>query len=778
MKFRVGACALLVCLAGCSAKGPNSDFAELRGAAATKSAAGQLPKLQLGRTAAKSIANAPDRGALMSYQNKGAPTKREGAFTFYPVAISEDHALKAVATGEMSLPMPDGSQVKLKYERHDESVDGNWTWIGRVVGGDPQQEAIITFGEKAVFASIPQANGAPPLSIQTRDGALFAVQTDPSKVKSPNKGHNDMLVPAAAALRKAAAAQVQAGAKVSQGAIAQAAPPTSANTVDVAIGYTAAYRAVYGSQSAATTRLTFLIQVGNQGYSNSVINGYLRLVNATEVAYTETNSNQTALHELTGSNGSAPSNVAIPAALVPLRTARDQNGADIAILVRDFQQPEQQGCGIAWLIGADQQEIVPASDAQWAYAVVSDGDDTGTDGHSYYCAPETLVHEASHLMGSAHDVANATNATGRYPYSYGYKTTNGNFFTIMAYGDDGQTPYRVFSNPNITTCGGFACGVANQADNARSLNQTIPVVARFRATAVPFQNQAQGDVNGDSRSDIQWFNQSSGVLNIWLMNNASLSGNFGRTISTMCTPRGFGDFNGDTRSDVAFTCAGDNTVYNWLSTGSGFTQEKVGNFSAGWNLVSAADIDGDGKSDLIWHNPQAGIVNVWLMNGSGLTGYFGKAISPNCTARAFGDTNGDGRADITWTCVGDNTVYMWFSTGNDFTQQKVGNFSTGWSLVSGSDVDGNGKSDLLWYQQTSGTLNVWLMDSASLAGNFSRTVSPACSPKGFGDYGADGRSDVMWTCSGDNTVYLWTSTGSGYTQSFVGNYSLGWVFVK
>jgi hypothetical protein len=433
MKFRVGACALLVCLAGCSGKGPNTDFAELRGAAATKSATAQLPKLQLGRVATKSIANAPDHGALVSYGNKGAPTRREGAYTFYPVAISEAHALKALVTGEMSMPMPDGSQVKLKYERHDESPDGNWTWIGRVVGGDPQQEAIVTFGEKAVFASIPQANGAPPLSIQTRNGALFAVQTDPSKVKSPNKGHNDMLVPAALAVREAAAAQVQTNAQVSQNAIAQNAPPTVTNTVDVAIGYTAGYRAVYGSQSATTTRLTFLIQVGNQAYSNSSINGYLRLVSATEVAYTDGNANQTALHELTGSNGT--SNVAVPASLTPLRTARDQYGADIAILVRDFQQPEQQGCGIAWLIGANQREIEPA-DAPWAYAVVSDGDDTGSDGQSYYCAPETLVHEASHLMGSAHDVANSPNTTGRYPYSYGYKTTNGNFYTVMAYGDD------------------------------------------------------------------------------------------------------------------------------------------------------------------------------------------------------------------------------------------------------------------------------------------------------------------------------------------------------
>lgn len=778
MKFRVGACALLVCLAGCSAKGPNSDFAELRGAAATKSAAGQLPKLQLGRTAAKSIANAPDRGALMSYQNKGAPTKREGAFTFYPVAISEDHALKAVATGEMSLPMPDGSQVKLKYERHDESVDGNWTWIGRVVGGDPQQEAIITFGEKAVFASIPQANGAPPLSIQTRDGALFAVQTDPSKVKSPNKGHNDMLVPAAAALRKAAAAQVQAGAKVSQGAIAQAAPPTSANTVDVAIGYTAAYRAVYGSQSAATTRLTFLIQVGNQGYSNSVINGYLRLVNATEVAYTETNSNQTALHELTGSNGSAPSNVAIPAALVPLRTARDQNGADIAILVRDFQQPEQQGCGIAWLIGADQQEIVPASDAQWAYAVVSDGDDTGTDGHSYYCAPETLVHEASHLMGSAHDVANATNATGRYPYSYGYKTTNGNFFTIMAYGDDGQTPYRVFSNPNITTCGGFACGVANQADNARSLNQTIPVVAQFRQTVVALP-YIRGDVNGDLRADIQWYQQSTGILNVWLMQGSSISGNHIHRAAPSCTPRIFGDFNGDALSDAVLTCQNDNRVYSWLSSSTGYNQTVTGNFGTGWELAIAADVNGDSTDDFIWRQVSGSStnINIWYMRSGSVISSTTKTISSICTVPAAGDLNGDGAADIIFMCA-DAGVHAWFGGGSNLSQVKLGGYGSGWALIGSGDVNSDGKSDLVWHQASSGTVNVWLMNSTVVSSFFSQTMPADCQPKAVSDYDGDGRADLAWMCGSDRSVHNWVSSGSSFVRQHVGFYSGDWMIVR
>lgn len=785
MKLRVGACALMLVLAGCSGESSESGLAGMRGVAASKVTGSVPATLPFAREIGASIANAPDRGALLSYPNKAAPTKQEGAYSWFPIAISEAHAFKGIATGEMTVPSPDGSQVKLRYERHVEEIDGNWTWIGRVVGGDPMQEAIITFGEKAVFGSIPQAKGKPALSLQTRNGAVFAVQTDPSKVVSATKGHEDVMIPEVDTLRSSMAAAVSQSAQVSQGAtdIAQAAPPTSANTIDVAIGYTPEFAAANGGASGAATRLVYLVQVGNQAFANSDINGYLRIVNTVQVSYTNTNTNQTALQELTGSTGS--SSVAIPASLAPLRAARDQYGADIAVLVRKFNTPENEGCGIAWLNGANQTAITSA-DAAWGYFVISDGYDAGTDSKTYYCADETLVHEAAHLMGSAHDRANSTTTGGalqygRFPYSFGYKTAAaaGNFYTVMAYGDAGQVAHRIFSTPLKSICGGngnLACGVSNSEDNAQSLNQTIPVVVNFRATVVPFTAKLDGDINGDGRSDIQWFNQSTGVLNIWLMNNNALSGNIGRTVSTQCTPRAFGDFNGDQRSDVAFTCVGDNTVYMWLSTGSGFTQERVGNFSAGWSLIGSVDMDGNGRSDLVWHQASSGNVNVWLMNGSSLTSYFGRTISTACTPRVLGDTNGDSKGDITWACVGDNSVYMWFSTGSAFVQEKVGNFSVGWSLVGGNDVDGNGKTDLIWHQPSTGALNVWLMSGHILDGNFGRSVSTQCTPRGFGDYTGDGRGDVVFTCVGDNTVYLWASTGSGYNQSFIGNYANGWIF--
>ena len=127
----------------------------------------------------------------------------------------------------------------------------------------------------------------------------------------------------------------------------------------------------------------------------------------------------------------------------------------------------------------------------------------------------------------------------------------------MAYGDSGQAKVRVFSNPDITFCGGFACGVPNQADNARSLRQTIPIIAAFRAAvAVPGQppvgtRVALGmDANGDGKSDLIWYHYGAQQIAYWFMNGVNISqrgdlfsGGDYRVIST-------GDYNGDSRDDL------------------------------------------------------------------------------------------------------------------------------------------------------------------------------------------------------------------------------------
>ncbi|WP_447585119.1 FG-GAP-like repeat-containing protein [Pseudoxanthomonas mexicana] len=782
MKFRIGACALMLVLAGCSGESPESGVAGMRGVAATGNA-GKLPVfLPLARAIGASIANAPDRGELMSYANKATPAKQEGAYTWYPVAISEAHAFKGVATGEMTVPSPDGSQVKLRYERHVEEIDGNWTWIGRVVGGDPMQEAIITFGEKAVFGSIPQANGKPALSLQTRQGAVFAVQTDPSKAVSATKGHVDMMVPEAAALRSSMGAAVSQSAPVSQGAtmVAQAAPPTSANTVDVAVGYTPEFATANGGESGANTRLVYLVQVGNQAFDNSGVNGYLRIVRTVQVSYTNTNTNQTALQELTGSNGQSA--VTVPASLAPLRTARDQYGADIAILVRKFNTPENEGCGIAWLNGANQTAIT-AADAAWGYAVISDGYDQGTDGKTYYCADETLVHEAAHVMGSAHDRDNSKTTGGalqygRFAYSFGYKTAAaaGNFYTVMAYGDTGQTAHRIFSTPLKSICGGagnLACGVANSEDNARSLNQTIPVVAAFRATVVPFAGAAPNDFDGDGKSDVYWRNATTGNNDLWTMNGLAI-GTLSfvyREASAAWKVIGSGDFNGDGRADVLWRDTSSGQIFIQHMNGttilptSGFSR-PVGDQN--WKVVALADFNGDGITDLYWRNVTSGAHDLWLMGGGLNPASMHRVYDEpdlNWNVMGAGDFNGDGKADLLWRNTSTGANFIQFMNGpsvlatTGFIRREA---DLAWKVVAIRDFDGDGKADIYWRNDATGVNFMWLMDGLTRRSSTQVYVEPNAAWKivNSGDYNGDGLGDVFWrnSTTGENYIQLMNGT--------------------
>jgi hypothetical protein len=789
MKLRVGACALMLVLAGCSGESPESGMAGMRGVAASK-ATGNLPtSLPLARAIGASIANAPDRGALLSYPNKATPTKQEGAYTWFPTAISEAHAFKGIAAGEMTVPAPDGSQVKLRYERHVEEIDGNWTWIGRVVGGDQMQEAIITFGEKAVFGSIPQANGKPALSLQTRNGTVFAVQTDPSKVVSATKGHEDVMIPEAATLRSSMAAAVSQSAQVSQGAtaVAQAAPPSALNTIDVAVGYTPEFATANGGASGAATRLVYLVQVGNQAFANSDVNGYLRIVNALQVSYTNTNTNQTALQELTGSTGNSP--VTIPASLAPLRTARDQYGADIAVLVRKFNTPENEGCGIAWLNGANQTAITSA-DASWGYAVISDGYDTGTDGKTYYCADETLVHEAAHLMGSAHDRANSTTTGGalqygRYPYSFGYKTAAaaGNFYTVMAYGDTGQIAHRIFSTPLKSTCGAagnLACGVANNEDNARSLNQTIPVVAGFRATIVPF-GRAPNDYDGDGVSEIYWRNNTSGINHIWKVDGRLQTGwsHVYTEAELAWKVVGSGDFNADGKADVLWRNSTTGRLYIQHMNGyavlatSGSVESQA---DLGWEVVAIADFDADGSADILWRNLNDGRITLWKMSGRAPTSVVQIYQERNLNWRVVGagDFNGDGYADVLWrnSATGENFIlFMQGTTTAAGSGQITRVPEQQWQIVAVRDFDGDGRDDIYWRNSSTGQNSLWLMNGLTVATLSIVYTEPSAAWKivNSGDYNKDGKADLFWrnTSTGQNFIQLYNGTqilsGSGFS---------------
>ena len=599
--------------------------------------------------------------------------------------------------------------------------------------------------------------------------------------------------------RRAISSSLQAfdvpSAQVLQSMASAGAVPASASagtTVDLVLGYTNGFVSYWGGESQAITRLNAMVDFTNEAYVNSQIDAQVRLVKTVLVNYTDANSNKTALQELTGFE--APRTRTTPAAAFSqLRAARDQYGADLVSLVRRFNTPENDGCGIAWLNGGGRTGV-DTSDEFFGYSVVSDGRDAGEDGKTYFCRDETLAHELGHNMGAAHDRDTSDgddnvlqdNEYGVYDYAFGYKTSaaTGNFYTVMAYGESGQTRYRVFSNPRITYCGGLACGVTNSADNARALTQTIPVIALFRGTVVPTPPPSQPavvkptaiarDIDADGKADLQWFNPASRELYYWLMNGGAIRyGMPAGTAPTGAANLGVGGFNGDGRADIVLASQSDIWIY-LATTWGGYQSVYVAQYPAGWTTGGFHDFDGDGKDDFLWFNPASGQLYYWLMDGGSIRSGRGIAAPPSASPRALGDFNADGRADIVVASAQDIWIYMGTS-GGGFVSGYVATFPAGWNLVGTDDVNADNRADFVWHHPTTGEIYSWIMQGSAIQSGRGGVAAPAgTTPRALGDFNADGYADIAFNNATDIWTYLGRSQG-GYTSAYTHAFPAGWV---
>lgn len=745
------------------------------------------------------IAASRNASAFLQYDRITKPVRR-GSTVWHPVRLSESRALDAISQGSLELPMPDGRTVQIPYARHIEHPDGNWTWIGK---SDEQgrQRTVLTFGEKAVFGSIA-SGGRVPIQLTTVEGRTWLVESDPLVASEPTSEPD--VLSAGSALVNGGDRPIPMGApKI---AAALEVTPAATTTVDVLLGYTTAFAQRFGGQSQAVTRLNYLVDLTNEAYAASQIDWRIRMVRAMQVEYPDTTSNQTALFELTGVSCTATNSgsrrtpdrgfnctpASRPAGLQPLAAAREQYGADLVALVRTFQSPENGSCGTGWLLGAGQGQITSES-ADFAFSVVSDsnGDQAPDDGLT--CREEYLAHELGHNMGLQHDVESAqgtddTNGDsnpldpeefGALPYAFGYRAEAeaGNFYTIMAVRRAGQTGFRVFSNPRITTCGGFPCGNADRGDNARALAQTMPIVSTFRATTVAL-SKPKADVDGDGRSDLLWYRPTDGTLAYWVMAGSAVTRHGAVPVGGDWRVLANADFNGDGRLDLIWNRpAGD--MQFWAGDGNAFAQRQfLAQYPVGWNLVGAGgDIDGDGRNDMIWHRASDGALAYWVMNGAQIVRHGAIPVGGDWRVIAVGDFNGDARADLVWNRpAGD--MQIWMGDGAAFAQREAfTNYPMGWELVGAADVNGDARSDLVWYRPTDGAVAYWIMSGSTIARHGLLPAGAGWRVEAMRDVNGDGFVDLIWNRAlGD--MQLWLGDGDQFAQrGFFANYPAGWQLV-
>lgn len=739
---------------GMAAPGASFQGNRLSGATATppgSRAAGNLPPV-----AATTFADLPDRGDLVEYLRPAV--RQRGAYTWHAVELSEAHAVNAIVAGEMTVSAPDRTPIRLRYDRHVEHADGNWTWVGHTRSGE---QALITFGSSAAFGSIPQGRGRAPLRLTVSDGQSWLVSVDRDLLEAVDNEVTDPTAPDYLVPPRASASYVphSVGPATAIGPARATAIASSGTVLDLLVGYTPGLATSVGGQSAARTRIQNLVDLANQAYINSRVDLQVRLVHAMQVSYPDATDNGEALQALTGFI--APSTRTEPAAeFAALRAAREQYGADLVTLVRDFRTPENAGCGIAWLIGGGGAEIGPGHE-YFGYSVIGDGQDDGTNG-SYYCSDNTLAHEIGHNLGSQHDSASAGDRPGRYPYSYGYKATpsTGDFHTIMAYGDSGQTDYRVFSNPRIDFCGGRACGTS-QADVARSLGDTSPIIALFRASigTDPGTARARLDFDGDGHADLLWRNRLSGGNTMWPGANSAANERLATVANLSWFVAGTGDFNGDSRSDVLWRELDGGRNVIWPSGRiPSVSISRV--YSSDWRIAGVGDFDGDGRDDILWRNLRTGANTIWKAGSSASQLGATRVNNFDWSVAGLADFNGDGRSDILWrnSAHGANTIWLSGSSATGRQVTRVNNFD--WTVAGLGDFDGDGRDDILWRNRGTGANTIWRSGYSALPLPVSSLPPRAWRVAAVDDFDGDGRFDILWRNVEDGVNTIWRSGNS------------------
>ena len=227
-----------------------------------------------------------------------------------------------------------------------------------------------------------------------------------------------------------------------------------ANTIiDVLVVYSTEAKNSTGGTNGMTSKINLAITESNSAYSLSGANQELYVVHKEEmIGYTEPSSFSQILSDLAGTNDGKMDNV---------HSLRDQyNGDCVAMICKNGQY-----CGIAYLM----TNVSPGF-AGSAFSVTNYGCATG-----YY----SFSHELGHNMGSSHDPQNAS--SGAYSYSFGFRTSNNQYRTVMAYSPG--TRIKRFSGPSVSY-NGNTMGNSSQ-DNVRSLNNTAATVADFRIGTPP-----------------------------------------------------------------------------------------------------------------------------------------------------------------------------------------------------------------------------------------------------------------------------------------------------
>jgi uncharacterized delta-60 repeat protein len=333
------------------------------------------------------------------------------------------------------------------------------------------------------------------------------------------------------------------------------------------------------------------------------------------------------------------------------------------------------------------------------------------------------------------------------------------------------------SGPSVFL-GWFGAGCSGTGDCIVAVRDgNISVEAKFVDSAVP---ATKGDIDGDGRSDLVWYNTSSGFVYGIQMNGLVLgrSGVLDYETNLSWKVAAVVDLNGDRTADFVWHNQSTGQVFAVLLNGFNSIGELLvyREPNTQWKIAGAGDFNGDGRADLLWHNSVSGEVFLLLMNGLSVIGGGVVYSEPNTSwqIQKVADFNGDGRADVLWRNVATGDVFVLLMNGTTVTDGGViySEPNTAWQIQAAADFNGDGRADVLWRNTTTGDVFMMLMNGTTITGGSVFYGEPNADWKivATGDYNGDGRADILWRNTATGQVFMmlmdgFTISGGGFVYT-------------
>ena len=389
--------------------------------------------------------------------------------------------------GEIALPLPNGETEVAIVTQSGLDQDGFYQVqaVSRLNGR--AYPTVLTVGTEAVFGTIVTPQGE--YQIVTRAGRTQLFDPKAAGLIEPRGADHEpsplaSLAVASQALSQKAGVQAAAAATATStdaSTLAPLSPGVVDTTITLLMTYSPTFVKLWGTETAARTRLSNLVQVANSAYGNSGTGVAYKVVGWQLLSQADTTpqANLTAMY---GAKG----------VFKNIAAQKKATGAAIAVFYAPFNATtaKTSTCGVAY---------VPASGSAGLGAYASQVPLLGltalNDGqmsNGYYCSPLSFPHELGHTLGAVHDKANSS-STGVFAYSFG-KGVSGQFGTVMSY----ISPrVALFSSPQLTcTTSGAACGTASENVVATVLQTKSLMAAQGNANAAAVANATSVTVAG------------------------------------------------------------------------------------------------------------------------------------------------------------------------------------------------------------------------------------------------------------------------------------------